>query len=242
MQSLPLGPVGRRRSSAYPKKILIALAEAKRSRSAPTSPVSPPHIIQEKILSASRRALPASTLPPASYLPFDSTSSGDVDSDLDSNVSSMADSEAESESEEGPATTLQIMKVSPGHDLDDSGNESEASEYSEDSDDSSVDFLATARQIDPNTIRNQEREYDAAVADRLAEEIVAGSSAATAGGGSGFNTPAMLSTKSSQQSSTHAQIQSTTNDSLSSRSKLKRSRTSDTLTGPMKSKNQKTTD
>jgi hypothetical protein len=243
MQSLPLGPVGRRRSSAYPKKILNALAEAKRSRSAPTSPVSPPHIIQEKILSASRRALAASSLPPASYLPFDSTSSGDVDSDLDSNVSSMADSEAESESEEGPATTLQIMKVSPSHDLDDSGNESEeASEYSEDSDDSSVDFLATARQIDPNTIRNQEREYDAAVADRLAEEIVAGSSAATAGGGSGFNTPAMLSTKSSQQSSTHAQMQSTTNDSLSSRSKLKRSRTSDTLTGPMKSKSQKTTD
>jgi hypothetical protein len=131
--------------------------------------------------------------------------------------------------------------MSPGHGFDDSGNESEeASEYSEDSDDGSVDFLATARQIDPNTIRNQEREYDAAAADRLAEEIVAGSSAATAGGGSGFNTPAVLTTMGSQQSSMGAQRQSTTSESSSSRTKLKRARTSDTLTGMTKSKNQKT--
>jgi hypothetical protein len=240
-QSLPLGPVGRRRSSAYPKKILNALNEANSSQSTPASPVSPPNIITEKILSASRRTLPASNLPPASFLPFDSTSSGDVDSDLDSDISSTADSEAESETEDGPATTLQIMNMSPGHGFDDSGNESEeVSEYSEDSDDGSVDFLATARQIDPNTIRNQEREYDAAAADRLAEEIVAGSSAATAGGGSGFNTPAVLTTMGSQQSSMGAQRQSTTSESSSSRTKLKRSRTSDTLTAMTKSKTQKT--
>lgn len=53
-----------------------------------------------------------------------------------------------------------------------------------------MDFLAAARQVDPETIRVKEREYDAEVAERLAEEIPAGSSAATAGGGSGFNSPA----------------------------------------------------
>jgi hypothetical protein len=240
-QSVPLGPVGRRRSSAYPRRILNVLTEAKPSQSTPTSPVSPPHVIKENILSASRKTLPASSLPPASFLPFDSTSSGDVDSDLDSDISSTADSEAESETEEGPATTLQIMNMSPGRGFDDSGNESEeSSEYSEDSDDGSVDFLATARQLDPNTVRNQEREYDAAVADRLAEEIVAGSSAATAGGGSGFNTPAVLTTMSSQKSSKRDHRQSTSSGSMSSRTKLKRSRTSDTLTATMKSKSQKT--
>jgi hypothetical protein len=239
-QSVPSGPVTRRRSSAYPKKILNALAEAKRSRSAPTSPVSPP-VIKEKILSASRKTLPISTLPPASFLPFDSTSSGDVDSDLDSNISSTEDSEADSDSENGPATALQILNIPPGRDFNDSANESEeSSEYSDDSDDGSVDFLATARQLDPNTIRNQEREYDAAVADCLAEEIVAGSSAATAGGGSGFNTPALLPTQG-QQSRSRENRQSTTSGSMSSRTKLKRSRTSETL-APTKTKSRKTTD
>jgi hypothetical protein len=239
-QSIPRGPVGRRRSSVYPRKIHNVLADAKTSRSAPTSPVSPPRIIQEKILSASRKTLPVSTLPPASFLPFDSTSSGDVDSDLDSNVSSAADSEADSESENGPATALQLLNMSPGHRLNASDSESEgSSDYSDDSDDGSVDFLATARQLDPNTIRNQEREYDAAVADRLAEEIVAGSSAATAGGGSGFNTPALIMNMS-QQSSSKKKNQSTSSGSMSSRTKLKRTRTSETL-APMKKKSQRTT-
>jgi hypothetical protein len=59
----------------------------------------------------------------------------------------------------------------------------------EESDDE-VDFLATARQIDPEAVRQQEREYDANMAERVAEEIPAGGSAATSGGGSGFESPA----------------------------------------------------
>ena len=54
---------------------------------------------------------------------------------------------------------------------------------------SSVDFLAEARELDPEFVREREREYAADMAERLAEEIPAGSSAATAGGGSGYNSP-----------------------------------------------------
>ena len=53
----------------------------------------------------------------------------------------------------------------------------------------SVDFLAEARELDPEFVREREREYAADMAERLAEEIPAGSSAATAGGGSGYNSP-----------------------------------------------------
>jgi hypothetical protein len=71
-----------------------------------------------------------------------------------------------------------------------SSEESESDDEDEDdSDDESVDFLATARKLDPKSVLASEREYDAAVYERLAEDIPAGSSAATAGGGSGFVTP-----------------------------------------------------
>jgi len=52
-----------------------------------------------------------------------------------------------------------------------------------------IDFLAHARAVNPSAIAAMERRYDADVADRLAEEIPAGSSAATAGGGSGWGSP-----------------------------------------------------
>jgi hypothetical protein len=225
-QTAQSGPAGRRRSSAYPKKILQALSQTSSSNLAPTSPVNAQPIIKENIISASRKTLPTSALPPASFLPFDSTSSNDSDSDLDSDASSDADSEGDSESGDGPVTALQILNMSPSHDMHESDSD-EASQYSEDSDDGSVDFLATARQLDPNTIRTQEREYDAAIADRLAEDIVAGSSAATAGGGSGFNSPVMPGTLNSDGSSRPKK--DSTSGSMSERSRLKRSRTSDSL-------------
>lgn len=52
-----------------------------------------------------------------------------------------------------------------------------------------IDFLAHARRVDPELIGRAERQYDAEMAERLAEEIPAGSSAATAGGGSGWGSP-----------------------------------------------------
>jgi len=65
-------------------------------------------------------------------------------------------------------------------------------EDDDESDDGSIDLLATAREIDPEAIRAREREYDSNIAERLAEGIPAGSSAATAGGGSGSNSPASV--------------------------------------------------
>jgi hypothetical protein len=71
-----------------------------------------------------------------------------------------------------------------------SGDSEESESDYEDSDDGSVDLLATARQQDPTAVRASEREYDAALADRLAEEIPAGSLVVVAGGGTGFSSPA----------------------------------------------------
>jgi hypothetical protein len=178
IQTAPSGTTARRRPSLYSSRIRQALNLPSSPKDKTLSP-KPLRIIKQQLLSASRKLLPNSTLPPPSFMPFDSTSSADAEE----NSESLASSEDSSASGDGPATTFQRHFAASQTDSD------EASEYSDDSDDGSVDFLATARQLDPKTIRNQEREYDAALADRLAEEIVAGSSAATAGGGSGFNTP-----------------------------------------------------
>ncbi|KAL5114400.1 hypothetical protein ACEQ8H_007710 [Pleosporales sp. CAS-2024a] len=227
MPAIPISPLSRRRSRAYPRRILEALNVDASPETSPTSPMSHKCVITENIISVSRKNLPNSALPPASFLPFDSTSSGDVDSDLESDALSEADSE--SNSHDGPATAMQLLNMSPGHHGHDEDLGSEASQYSEDTDDGSVDFLATARQLDPTTVRVQEREYDAAVADRLADEIVAGSSAATAGGGSGFNSPAGPIVQSREGTSENKHGHASASGSMSSRAKLKRARTSDSM-------------
>lgn len=234
----------RRRSSLYPKRIAEALGQRAVLNYRASSPKQQ-SVIKEEILSASRKSLPTSILPPASFLPFDSTSSGDVDSDLESTVSSNPSST--SSSEKMAATTLQPLNLSPTR------REAEASSSEEesdnDSDDGSIDLLATARQMDPRTILASEREYDAALAERLAEDIPAGSSAATAGGGSGFNTPASViagltaNDDESQAKRSRLKRQSTESGSHSSRAKLKRNRTRESivsaLQGPKASKSQK---
>lgn len=221
------GVSDQRRPSLYPRKIHDILYKPQTSASKAISPrTSPRRVIKEEVLSSTRTSLPSSTLPPASFFPFDSVSSGDV-SDIDDDDGS---SEPDSESDDGPATAFQILNISP-HSEDDS---EEASQYSEDTDDGSVDLLATARQLDPTTIRASEREYDAAVAERLAEIIPAGSSAATAGGGSGFNTPAHPRNAAaiSREDSRPRAKASPASGSMSSqtRSKLKRTRTSESAT------------
>lgn len=224
----------RRRSRLYPKKILAALNQHPAQEDEPTSPKQQQHVIKEEILSAYRKALPNSELPPASFLPFDSTSSGDVDSDLESNVSSALSST--SSSERVPVTALNLLNVSPAHRDFSAESEDASSEEDDDSDDGSIDLLATARQMDPHTVIASEREYDAALADRLAEDIPAGSSAATAGGGSGFNTPATGLEGGTEQGEPTTQRsrqkrQSITSGSLSSqaRAKLKRNRTRESI-------------
>jgi hypothetical protein len=229
------GSFGRHRSRLYPKRILDALHAS--PEAGPTSPTNPPCVIQEKILSASCRSLPSSALPPASFLPFDSTPSDEVDSYLESEASCDVDSESGDVS----ITALRLQDHSPA--IDDLEEESDQeSEYSDDSDDGSVDLLATARQLDPNLVRTQEREYDAALADRLAEAIPAGSSAATLGGGSGFNSPCSVKAAVLVEANSLSQLQSTTGDDTSSRAKLKRTRTGDSMgaTTRLKTKSRRT--
>ncbi|KAF2739534.1 hypothetical protein EJ04DRAFT_426615 [Polyplosphaeria fusca] len=176
-----------RYSRHYTKKILEALGEEPSSEDDVQ-----PTVIKSEILSASRKELPSSSLPPASFLPFDSTSSGDIDSDLESESDVSSDPSITSSSDRGPMTALQLLNISPTHQPPQAHNDDPDSDEEDDVDsdsDDSIDLLATARQLDPKTIRQSEREYDAGCAERLASEIIAGSSAATAAGGSGFNTP-----------------------------------------------------
>ncbi|KAF2268630.1 hypothetical protein CC78DRAFT_379457 [Lojkania enalia] len=97
-----------KQSQLYPQTILDALKEQTSSDDEHTTQ---PTMIKERIVSAARKDLPSSALPPPSFLPFDSTSSGDVDSDLDSDVSSgPSDS---SSSQHAPASGLQLLNISP---------------------------------------------------------------------------------------------------------------------------------
>lgn len=227
---LPSHVAARRRASFYPK----AIQEALRSEHVPMeveSPrSSPQRIIHEKIISASRKDLPNSALPPASFLPLDSCSSGDIDSEFASDASS----EPDSDSSDCPATAMQILNIAPTR-----TDESVVSDSDyEDSDDGSVDLLATARQQNPNAVRASEREYDAALADRLAEEIPAGSSAATAGGGSGFNSP-VNGARDASRLDNRVSRQSASSSMASGSAKLKRARTSDSI-NPQPTKSPKT--
>lgn len=224
----------RRRTLLYPAKILEALNEGPSREDASSSPKQQQHVIKEQILSASRKALPNSELPPASYLPFDSASSGDVDSDLESDVSSSLSTNSSSD-DVGPMTAFHLLNVSPPHrefSVASENSHSSSGESDGDASDGSVDFLATARQMDPHTVIASEREYDAALANRFAEEIPAGSSAATGGRGSGFNTPAIALEALEEHGEptgrrSRQKRQSTTSGSLSSqtRAELKRNRT-----------------
>ncbi|KAF1949313.1 hypothetical protein CC80DRAFT_529547 [Byssothecium circinans] len=232
----------RHKSQLYPIKILEALGQDSSPKAQASSSRQSQTVIKEEILSASRKSLPSSSLPPASFLPFDSTSSGDVDSDLDSDVSS---NPSTTNSSENRLTVAHIPNLSPVR----TGNQAESSEEEsleeEDSvSDKSIDLLATARQMDPTTVRNSERDYDAAVVDRLAEMIPAGSSAATAGGGSGFQSPEDPDIETPAQPNRTTR-KSTTSGSISSRAtNRKRTRTRDlsvtNLQGSRGLKNQKT--
>jgi hypothetical protein len=203
----------RHKANHYPKGILDALREQPLLEG--EQPRNQPNVIRTELVSAYQKFLPSSTLPPPSYMPFGSLSSCPDDSDDDSDVSSGPSStESDNEEQPGPATQLQLLniaaptRVGPTYTVN-AGNEhtspsalfkssSEEEDHDDsddddsdddDSDDESVDFLATARKLDPKSVLASEREYDAVVAERFAEEIPAGSSAATAGGGSGFVTP-----------------------------------------------------
>lgn len=144
---------------------------------------TPPLRVQKQVIASKMQELPPSELPPAlSFMPFGEESEDDEESDIEE--------ESEVPGSPGilpPATAPQPVDMP--YASSDEESEGEDSDDGEESD-GEVDFLAGVRQVDPEAVRQKEREYDANMADRLAEEIPAGSSAATAGGGSGFASPA----------------------------------------------------
>jgi hypothetical protein len=178
------------RSKMYPPHIRTLLAEKPDKVVEYTEPARNREFSAE-IIYSKRMDLPASALPPASFYPFFDTPDSEDDDEYD-------DSDADSEmsnsplDNDGPSPIAPHLMTWPDHSSA-SGSSSEAEESEEDEDDEddedSIDMLAHARHIAPAIVRAQEREYDGDIADRVAEEIPAGSSAATAGGGSGFNSP-----------------------------------------------------
>lgn len=142
--------------------------------------------VHKQILASTVQDLAPSELPPAlSFMP-DDDSMCDDGSDADEYTTEASGSPGNFP----PAAAPQPVELpyAPAEDTD-----ADYEEFEDDEDvesDGEVDFLAAAREIDPEAVRRREREYDAIMAERLAEEIPTGSSAATAGGGSGFVSPA----------------------------------------------------
>lgn len=134
-----------------------------------------------KVLSTRRRDMPPSELPPAACVMDDDESEYDSDAESSSYI------ERDMASILPPAAAPRMINFPSWSDESEVGDD-EDDDMDSDSD-GSFDLLATARQADPEGVRAREREFDAATAERLAEEIPAGNSAATAAGGSGFTTP-----------------------------------------------------
>ena len=150
--------------------------------------------VAEEVISAKFHGLEASALPPPSFAFSPDTTGSEITSD-DSDEHAI--SRKPLTQQDVPCDAPSDASSSEDGDVDSMTSENESQLASNGSqmhetDDQSVDFLAAARAADPATIRKREREYDAELAERLAEEIPAGSSAATCGGGvgSGFNSPA----------------------------------------------------
>lgn len=136
--------------------------------------------------------LQPSELPPAlAFMDYDDDES--FDSDSDASDASPPDPHAPKDDlppEVVPQPLAFGYRYASSDNASDADDDEDDDSEGEDSDDGEVDLLAGIREARPEFVRAQEREYDANVAERLAEEIPAGSSAATAGGWSGFNSPA----------------------------------------------------
>lgn len=147
-----------------------------------------PGVFTEKVVGTFHQELPPSELPPASCF-MDIDDYDDDESEFEDYHSMIPDLDRV---HDVPATAPQTIDMAymSSDESDDEDEEEEGGKDDDAASDGSLDLLATARELDPQSIQAREREYDAHMAERLAEEIPAGSSAATAGGGSGFASPA----------------------------------------------------
>lgn len=170
---------------AKPRALLPGILEALgRSDGTPVPKVVPKH----RIVSTSRRELPPSQLPPTlDYMSFDG-SCFDSDEEDDENTSDFEPLESPRSRSPLRCPARPTLEM-PFDDMSDTSSAIDEEEDMADAESNSVDLLAAAREVDPEAVRQREREYDACMAERLAEEIPAGSSAATAGGWSGAGSP-----------------------------------------------------
>lgn len=174
--------------------------------------------VNQQVLKVKHIAHPPSELPPAlSFMPFDDD---DEDSDDESGAGDEMSLSPPSPGAFPPSAAPQTIEMPDAESDDSDADMEDASDDSDAGSDGSLDLLAAARKVDPEAIREKEREYDAEMAERLAEEIPAGSSAATAGGGSGFASPADGVDAEEYQSAKNAARQPAS---------LKRARTSDSM-------------
>ena len=144
-------------------------------------------LIKSTIISTNATTLPPSSLPSPSYIDAQASSS--------ENSENCNEDELISESHSGrralPSSTAVDGERSaqPVSSLSSFEGTKEESSYNSsstaESEDSSIDLLAHARELDPETIAAREREFDRNAGQQLVE-LPAGSSAATAGGGSGY--------------------------------------------------------
>jgi hypothetical protein len=171
---------------------------------------------------------PPSVLPPAQcFIPDDESMSDDESDPVDDMSISPSSHDALP-----PSTAPQTMYMP---DVDSEDSDEDMADDDEDDEDSSsdaesdgsLDLLATARKADPEAVLRKERQYDAEMAERLAEEIPAGSSAATAGGGSGFASPASGVDKREYRKAKEEARQK--QQATATPASLKRARTSDSM-------------
>ncbi|SMR54202.1 unnamed protein product [Zymoseptoria tritici ST99CH_1E4] len=170
-----------RPTSDLPAKLARILRS---SPSRKTSRRSQPKVARQILRTAYRPLAPASLPPALSFMPYNSSSFGDDQSEYSSDEENRSPNPM-LDHRSTPSAAPQPV----GLQYDSTSEEGDVESLSEDESEGSLDLLAAAREMDPQAVREQEREYDANMAERLAEEIPAGSSAATAGGGSGFNSP-----------------------------------------------------
>lgn len=166
-----------------------------------TSADSTGPFVESKIISSRVTVLPPSTLPDPSYLCLPFSSDNEDDDDDDNNKTS------DNEIRPKPSLVSSLEEQPVDDDArgfllassDESSQESSFVATSEGSDDSSIDLLAHARVLDPDTVAAREREFDRNAGQPLAE-LPAGSSAATAGGGSGFSSECSSSSFTMEES------------------------------------------
>lgn len=148
------------------------------------------HSFQGKVISSVRTDMAPSALPPPSYvcLPFSSSGSEGDESEAageaETSSPSQVDRAGVQHSPMGRRGALMAMRGQPSRY---SCPTTPYAESDDGSDDSSIDLLAHARGLDPETIAAREREFESNTRDLA--EVPAGSSAATNGGGSGRASP-----------------------------------------------------